>query len=142
MQLTLETGLMSSCALQERDWGDSSAEEDDPDPREQLWATFLAHNPQQQLQTSEGGQQPPASCSAAPMPLAQQGAAWDAGQTGAGGSVVHAAGPGGAQAAVLALTAAATAAAGGPRLRASTAQEPLAPGAMLAQAPAGEREGT
>jgi hypothetical protein len=37
---------------------------------------------------------------------------------------------------VLALTAAA--AAGGPRLRASAAQAPLAPGLMLAQAPTGE----
>jgi hypothetical protein len=57
---------------------------------------------------------------------------------GAGAGVAAATGGHvGAQAAVLALTAAA-AAVGAPRLRASAAQAPLAPGLMLAQAPAGE----
>lgn len=119
------------CALQERDWGDSSAEEDGPDPREQLWAALLAQNPQRQPQ-SEGAQEQL-------LPPTQQGTALEESQhnAGAGAGVAAAGGPVGAQAAVLALTAAA-AAVGGPRLRASAAQAPLAPGLMLAQAPAGE----
>jgi hypothetical protein len=151
--------LLLVCVPQERDWEVSSADDDAADPQELLWASLLAQQPQQQLQwlpTQPASVSAPVSASGRPasaaaaatqaaqgtgpvlpqlpgaaqsgLQCAQQPVMSGAQQVGQGRL---SAGPDNAQAAVMALAAAAA----GPRAKLSAAQEHLAPGMMLAQSP-------